>query len=57
MPVYIIHFTAWVDGKNNLNFRNDSYSLDKQLSKAILEENKICESYNFFKKLYNKLTV
>jgi murein L,D-transpeptidase YcbB/YkuD len=39
MPVYIVYFTAWVDDKNNLNFRNDIYNLDEQLAKNIFEEN------------------
>jgi murein L,D-transpeptidase YcbB/YkuD len=39
MPVYIVYFTAWVDSKNNLNFRNDIYNLDEQLAKNIFEEN------------------
>ncbi len=39
MPAYIIHFTAWVNSKNNLNFRNDSYSLNKQLGKDLFKEN------------------
>ncbi len=39
IPVYIVYFTAWVDSKNNLNFRNDIYNLDEQLAKNIFEEN------------------
>lgn len=35
MPVYIAYFTAWVDHKGNLNFRNDIYNLDEQLAKEI----------------------
>ena len=35
MPVYITYFTAWVDSKGNLNFRNDIYNLDEQLGKEI----------------------
>ena len=39
LPVYIVYFTAWVDSKGNLNFRNDIYNLDEQLGKTIFEEN------------------
>ena len=35
MPVYIAYFTAWVDYKGNLNFRNDIYNLDEELAKEI----------------------
>lgn len=35
IPVYIIYFTAWVDSKGNLNFRNDVYNLDDELAKEI----------------------
>lgn len=38
MPVYIAYFTAWVDSKGNLNFRNDIYNLDEQLAKEIFVE-------------------
>ena len=38
MPVYIVYFTAWVDYKGNLNFRNDIYNLDEQLAKEIFVE-------------------
>jgi murein L,D-transpeptidase YcbB/YkuD len=38
MPVYIVYFTAWVDNNENLNFRNDIYNLDDQLSKEIFNE-------------------
>jgi murein L,D-transpeptidase YcbB/YkuD len=31
MPVYIVYYTAWVDGTGQLNFRNDIYGLDKKL--------------------------
>lgn len=36
IPVYITYFTAWVDNKGNLNFRNDIYNLDEELSKNII---------------------
>ena len=39
LPVYIVYFTAWVDSKGNLNFRNDIYNLDKKLGKDLFEEN------------------
>ena len=38
MPVYIAYFTAWVDHKGNLNFRNDIYDLDNQLAKEIFAD-------------------
>ena len=38
MPVYIAYFTAWVDHKGNLNFRNDIYNLDEELAKEIFVE-------------------
>ncbi len=38
MPVYIAYFTAWVDYKGNLNFRNDIYNLDNQLAKEIFAQ-------------------
>ncbi|MES2863446.1 MAG: L,D-transpeptidase family protein [Bacteroidota bacterium] len=38
MPVYIAYFTAWVDHKGNLNFRNDIYNLDEQLAKEIFAD-------------------
>jgi murein L,D-transpeptidase YcbB/YkuD len=38
IPVYIAYFTAWVDRRGNLNFRNDIYNLDNQLAKEIFAE-------------------
>lgn len=38
IPVYITYFTAWVDSKGNLNFRNDIYNLDDELAKEIFVE-------------------
>jgi L,D-transpeptidase YcbB len=35
IPVYIAYFTAWVDEKGQLNFRNDLYNLDSKLSKEV----------------------
>ena len=38
VPVYITYFTAWVDHKGNLNFRNDIYNLDDKLAKEVFEK-------------------
>ena len=38
IPVYITYFTAWVDSKGNLNFRNDIYNLDEGLAKEIFAD-------------------
>lgn len=38
IPVYITYFTAWVDSRGNLNFRNDIYNLDNQLAQEIFTE-------------------
>jgi L,D-transpeptidase YcbB len=38
VPVYIAYFTAWVDYRGQLNFRNDVYGLDNKLSKEIFGE-------------------
>ncbi|WP_310378877.1 L,D-transpeptidase family protein [Flavobacterium sp.] len=38
IPVYIVYFTSWVDHTGQLNFRNDIYNLDKQLSNEIFGE-------------------
>jgi L,D-transpeptidase YcbB len=35
VAVYIVYFTAWVDNRGELNFRNDIYNLDSQLEKEI----------------------
>jgi murein L,D-transpeptidase YcbB/YkuD len=35
VPVYIAYFTAWVDEKGQLNFRNDLYDLDKKLAEEV----------------------
>lgn len=35
VPVYIVYFTAWVDDKGLLNFRNDLYHLDTKLADEI----------------------
>lgn len=37
VPVYITYFTAWVDPKGNLNFRNDVYNLDGKLAREVFE--------------------
>ncbi|MBO9699112.1 MAG: L,D-transpeptidase family protein [Sporocytophaga sp.] len=31
VPVYIVYFTTWMDGKENVHFRKDIYGLDKKL--------------------------
>lgn len=38
VPVYIAYFTAWVDYRGQLNFRNDVYGLDKKMLKEIFGE-------------------
>ncbi|MBC7933822.1 MAG: L,D-transpeptidase family protein [Rhizobacter sp.] len=38
VPVYIVYFTAWVDSKGQINFRNDVYDLDKKLALEIFEK-------------------
>ncbi len=35
IPVFIIYYTAWVDGDGLLNFRDDVYSHDKDLMKRM----------------------
>ncbi len=35
IPVYIAYFTAWVDNKGRLNFRNDLYHLDAKMGEEI----------------------
>jgi L,D-transpeptidase YcbB len=41
VQVLIAYFTAWVDAKGNLNFRNDLYKRDARLAKMILENSKL----------------
>lgn len=36
IPVYIIYFTAWVDEKGNLHFRDDIYQHDEAMKKLLL---------------------
>jgi murein L,D-transpeptidase YcbB/YkuD len=38
VPVYIVYFTSWVNENGLLNFRNDIYNLDKQLSSEVFGE-------------------
>lgn len=38
VSVFIAYFTAWVDKKGQLNFRNDVYKRDSRLAKMILEK-------------------
>lgn len=35
IPVFIIYYTAWVDGDGQLNFRDDVYDHDKKLMKKM----------------------
>lgn len=35
LQVYIVYFTAWVDGNGEVNFRHDVYGLDGKLEKEI----------------------
>lgn len=37
LPVYLVYFTAWVDGFGEVNFRNDVYERDRLFSQAIAE--------------------
>lgn len=36
LPVFIAYFTAWVDGKGKINFRNDVYGRDNRLAEMML---------------------
>ena len=36
--VFIVYFTAWVDVKGQLNFRNDLYARDKRLAAMLLKK-------------------
>jgi len=38
IPVFIIYYTAWVDGDGQLNFRDDVYDHDKELMKKMFTE-------------------
>ena len=38
VPVFIIYYTAWVDGDGQLNFRDDVYEHDKELMKKMFTE-------------------
>ncbi len=38
IPVFIAYFTAWVDRKGQLNFRQDVYKRDSRLAKLILKK-------------------
>ncbi|MDQ3072690.1 MAG: L,D-transpeptidase family protein, partial [Bacteroidota bacterium] len=35
VPVFILYFTAWVDGQGRVNFRNDIYGYDARLAAAL----------------------
>ena len=41
IPVFIAYFTAWVDSKGRLNFRNDIYNRDSKLAGMIMENSKL----------------
>lgn len=38
VPVYIVYFTAWVDGAGRLNFRDDVYGHDKAMIEKLFEQ-------------------
>lgn len=38
VPVFIIYYTAWVDDKGQLNFRDDVYKHDADLVKKMFTE-------------------
>jgi murein L,D-transpeptidase YcbB/YkuD len=38
IPVFIIYYTAWMDGDGQLNFRDDVYEHDKELTKKMFTE-------------------
>ncbi len=35
LPVYIVYFTAWVDGEGRVHFRDDVYGQDEKLAAAL----------------------
>ena len=35
IPVFIVYFTAWVDKRGQLNFRDDIYGHDKKMSEKM----------------------
>lgn len=39
IPIFITYFTAWVDIKGNLNFRDDVYGHDQEMKKLLLSLN------------------
>ena len=39
VPVFIGYFTAWVDSKGQLNFRDDVYGHDAKLAAKMFEQN------------------
>ena len=41
IPVFIAYFTAWVDSKGQMNFRNDIYKRDARLAGMIMETSKL----------------
>jgi murein L,D-transpeptidase YcbB/YkuD len=38
VPVNIVYFTAWVDSKGRLNFRDDVYKRDARLMETIFQK-------------------
>jgi murein L,D-transpeptidase YcbB/YkuD len=38
VPLYIDYYTAWVDDKGNLNFRDDVYGKDKILLQYLVSQ-------------------
>ena len=43
VPVYIFYFTAWIDNRGQLNFRNDVYGMDKRLAEVVFEQPNITQ--------------
>jgi murein L,D-transpeptidase YcbB/YkuD len=38
VPVFIAYFTAWIDRKGQINFRNDIYGHDERLGKLLFSD-------------------
>lgn len=41
IPVFIAYFTAWVDSKGRINFRNDIYKRDARLAGMIMDNSRL----------------